>query len=67
MSEDETENADDPLPEYLQKTFNARLQSDLIASFIFGILIFSIHRSTIFSALQPELEPVRITQFFFLF
>lgn len=56
--EDENGTLDDVFPVYLQKTVNARLQSDLIISCISGIFIFLIHRSTVFSALQPELNPV---------
>ncbi len=62
--EDENDDLDDLLPSYLQKTVNARLQSDLITSCIAGILIFSIHRSTVFTVLQPDFKKVRLRSIF---
>ncbi|KAJ8972889.1 hypothetical protein NQ317_008510 [Molorchus minor] len=48
----------DPLPHKLQKTVNARLKNDVILCSIIGIMVFSIHASTVFTVLQPELSPV---------
>ncbi|XP_018322376.1 pecanex-like protein 1 isoform X2 [Agrilus planipennis] len=48
----------DPLPHKLQKTVNARLKSDLILCSLIAVLVFGIHASTVFTALQPELGPV---------
>lgn len=48
----------DPLPEKLKATVNGRLKNDLIVCTIIGILSFAIHSSTVFTALQPELNPV---------
>ncbi|KAK2578679.1 hypothetical protein KPH14_012167 [Odynerus spinipes] len=48
----------DPLPEKLRATVNARLKNDLIICAVIGILSFGIHCSTVFTALQPELNPV---------
>uniref|UniRef100_A0A1B6E3I5 Pecanex-like protein n=1 Tax=Clastoptera arizonana TaxID=38151 RepID=A0A1B6E3I5_9HEMI len=48
----------DPLPAKLQNTINARLKSDLIICTLMAVLVFGIHCSTIFTALQPELNPV---------
>lgn len=48
----------DPLPFKLQKTVNARLTSDVLLCGFIGILVFGIHASTVFTALQPELSPV---------
>ncbi|CAK9799436.1 Pecanex-like protein 1 [Anthophora quadrimaculata] len=48
----------DPLPEKLRATVNARLKNDLIVCAVIGILSFGIHCSTVFTALQPELNPV---------
>lgn len=48
----------DPLPLKLQKTVNARLKSDVILCALIGVLVFGIHCSTVFTALQPELSPV---------
>lgn len=48
----------DPLPEKLQRTVNARLKSDLIICTLIAVIIFGIHCTTVFTALQPELNPV---------
>ncbi|XP_017881660.1 pecanex-like protein 1, partial [Ceratina calcarata] len=48
----------DPLPEKLRATVNARLKNDLIVCAVIGTLSFGIHCSTVFTALQPELNPV---------
>ncbi|XP_024872451.1 uncharacterized protein LOC112455011 [Temnothorax curvispinosus] len=48
----------DPLPEKLRSTVNARLKNDLIVCAVIGTLSFGIHRTTVFTALQPELNPV---------
>ncbi|XP_011688823.1 PREDICTED: pecanex-like protein 1 isoform X2 [Wasmannia auropunctata] len=48
----------DPLPEKLRSTVNSRLKNDLIVCAVIGTLSFGIHRTTVFTALQPELNPV---------
>ncbi|XP_025602906.2 pecanex-like protein 1 isoform X2 [Athalia rosae] len=48
----------DPLPEKLRSTVNTRLKNDLIVCTVLGVLSFAIHSSTVFTALQPELNPV---------
>ncbi|XP_066601607.1 pecanex-like protein 1 isoform X2 [Prorops nasuta] len=48
----------DPLPEKLRSTVNARLKNDLIVCAVIGSLSFGLHSSTVFTALQPELNPV---------
>ncbi|XP_018344751.1 PREDICTED: pecanex-like protein 1 isoform X2 [Trachymyrmex septentrionalis] len=48
----------DPLPEKLRSTVNSRLKNDLIVCTVIGTLSFGIHRTTVFTALQPELNPV---------
>lgn len=48
----------DPLPEKLRETVNARLKNDLIVCAVIGTLSFGIHCSTVFTALQPELNPI---------
>ncbi|XP_060872940.1 pecanex-like protein 1 [Metopolophium dirhodum] len=48
----------DNWPRQLQDTINARLKTDLIFCPIIGLIVFAIHSSNIFSALQPELNPV---------
>ena len=48
----------DPLPKKLRSTVKARLKNDLIVCAVIGILTFAIHSSTVFTALQPELNPV---------
>ncbi|XP_032676512.1 pecanex-like protein 1 isoform X2 [Odontomachus brunneus] len=48
----------DPLPEKLRSTVNARLKNDLIVCAVIGTLTFGVHCSTVFTALQPELNPI---------
>ncbi|XP_011311909.1 pecanex-like protein 1 isoform X2 [Fopius arisanus] len=48
----------DPLPKKLRTTVKARLKNDLIVCAIIGVFSFSIHASTVFTALQHELNPV---------
>ncbi|XP_043476640.1 pecanex-like protein 1 [Leptopilina heterotoma] len=48
----------DPLPMKLRSTIKARLKNDLIVCAVIGILTFAIHSSTVFTALQPELNPI---------
>ncbi|KAL0106535.1 hypothetical protein PUN28_016318 [Cardiocondyla obscurior] len=48
----------DPLPEKLRSTVNSRLKNDLIVCAVIGTLSFGIHRTTVFTALQPELNPI---------
>lgn len=48
----------DPLPMKLRSTVKARLKNDLIVCAVIGVLAFAIHCSTVFTALQPELNPV---------
>ncbi|XP_075233994.1 pecanex isoform X2 [Lycorma delicatula] len=48
----------DPLPGKLQRTVNARFKSDLIICTLIAVFVFGIHCSSVFTALQPELNPV---------
>jgi len=48
----------DPLPMKLQRTVHARLKSDMIICTLVSVFVFGIHCSTVFVALQPELNPV---------
>ena len=48
----------DPLPLKLQHTVHARLKSDVIICTLIAVFVFGIHCSTVFTALQPELNPV---------
>jgi len=48
----------DPLPMKLQRTVHARLKSDMIICTLVAVFVFGIHCSTVFVALQPELNPV---------
>lgn len=48
----------DPLPHKLQKTVHARLKNDVLLCTAIALLVFGIHASTVFTALQPELSPV---------
>jgi len=54
----------DNWPKQLQDTINARLKTDLIFCPIIGLIVFVIHSSNIFLALQPELNPV--SKYFYL-
>ncbi|XP_054257111.1 pecanex-like protein 1, partial [Macrosteles quadrilineatus] len=57
-AEENSEELVDPLPSKLQRTVNCRLKSDLIICTVTAVFVFGIHCSTVFSALQPELNPV---------
>ncbi|XP_050525456.1 pecanex-like protein 1 [Daktulosphaira vitifoliae] len=48
----------DNWPKELQDTINGRLKSDLIFCPVVCLIIYAIHSSNIFLALQPELNPV---------
>ncbi|XP_014242647.1 pecanex-like protein 1 isoform X3 [Cimex lectularius] len=52
------EPEEDPLPKKLQATVNTRLMSDLLVCTVIALVVFGIHCSSIFTALQPELNPV---------
>ncbi|XP_055448774.1 pecanex-like protein 1 isoform X2 [Psammomys obesus] len=56
--EDPLSEVKDPLPEKLSNSVSERLQSDLVACIIIGVLYFAIHVSTVFTALQPALKYV---------
>ncbi|XP_014279000.1 pecanex-like protein 1 isoform X1 [Halyomorpha halys] len=49
---------EDPLPRKLQETVNTRLKSDLLVCTVIALVVFGIHCSSVFTALQPELNPV---------
>lgn len=49
---------DDPLPGKLKGTVNARLKNDFLVCIVIGVLVFSLHSSTVFTVLQPELNPI---------
>lgn len=53
----------DPLPNKLQQTVNCRLKSDLIICTVTAVFVFGIHCSTVFTALQPEINPVSRLQY----
>lgn len=57
-SEESKEVEDDPLPKKLQSTVNTRLKSDLLVCIVIALFVFGIHCSNVFTALQPELNPV---------
>lgn len=50
-------NGEDPLPKKLQKTVNARLRHDLMVCSAMAVVVLSLHCSTIFTVLQPEVNP----------
>lgn len=47
----------DPLPRKLQKTVNARLRHDLLVCIFMSVVVMALHCSTIFTVLQPEVNP----------
>lgn len=47
----------DPLPRKLQKTVNARLRHDLFVCLFMALVVMALHCSTIFTVLQPEVNP----------
>ncbi|XP_021944333.1 pecanex-like protein 1 isoform X3 [Folsomia candida] len=53
----DTEDQGDPLPKKLRDTVKSRLLSDAIICTFIGLVIFGLHSSTVFSALQPGLTP----------
>lgn len=48
----------DPLPGKLKKTVYRRLKNDLLVCAVIGVIVMSLHCSTVFTALQPELNPI---------
>ncbi|XP_046384119.1 pecanex-like protein 1 isoform X2 [Ischnura elegans] len=54
----EDEDPVDPLPARLRATVHTRLRSDLVVCALTAIVVTSVHASTVFSALSPELGPV---------
>lgn len=46
----------DPLPKKLQSTVNNRLRNDLLICSFLGVVVMSLHSSTIFTVLQPDLN-----------
>ncbi|KAG1654166.1 Pecanex-like protein 1 [Nymphon striatum] len=51
----------DPLPGKLQTTVINRLKSDAIICILVAVLVFAVHVSTVFTALQPTLTPILYT------
>nr|CAD7430528.1 unnamed protein product [Timema monikensis] len=56
--EQEKKELVDPLPVKLQYTVHARLKSDLIVCVLVAVFVFGVHCSTVFTVLQPDLNPV---------
>jgi hypothetical protein len=48
----------DPLPAKLKRTVVARLRSDLIVCPVTAVFVFGIHCSTVFTALQPDINHI---------
>lgn len=57
--DDNEDEMEDPLPKKLQETVNSRFKNDIIVCSFMSLFIFGIHCTTVFSTLQPELNPVR--------
>lgn len=49
---------EDPLPQKLKATVQSRLKNDSLVCVVIAALMFSLHSSTVFTVLQPELNPV---------
>lgn len=49
---------EDPLPQKLKATVQSRLKNDSLVCLVIAVLMFSLHSSTVFTVLQPELNPV---------
>ncbi|XP_058129771.1 protein pecanex [Anopheles ziemanni] len=49
---------DDPLPRKLQDTVTARLKNDAVVCAVLSLATFSLHCSTVFTVLQPEINYV---------
>lgn len=63
LNQSEPENTkqdevDDPLPSKLKATLQSRLKNDFLVCIVIAGLVFSLHSSTVFTVLQPELNPV---------
>lgn len=56
--DDNEDEMEDPLPKKLQETVNSRFKNDIIVCSFMSLFIFGIHCTTVFSTLQPELNPV---------
>lgn len=54
----EKEELEDPLPSKLKNTVYARLKNDFLICTVIGAIVMSLHSSTVFTALQPELNPI---------
>lgn len=54
----EVTELEDPLPGKLKNTVNLRLKNDFFVCTVIGVVVFSLHSSTVFSVLQPELNPI---------
>ncbi|KAK6621304.1 hypothetical protein RUM43_011610 [Polyplax serrata] len=48
----------DPLPCKMKQTVNSRLRNDVIVCSLVAVVVFGIHCSTIFTILQPDLNPI---------
>lgn len=57
-AEKEAADLEDPLPKKLQSTVNARLKNDFLVCVVVGVLVLSLHCSTVFTVLQPELNVI---------
>ncbi|XP_055542206.1 protein pecanex isoform X2 [Wyeomyia smithii] len=49
---------DDPLPKKLQSTVTVRLKNDAVVCVVLSLVIFSLHCSTVFTVLQPDINYV---------
>ncbi|XP_031624391.1 protein pecanex isoform X2 [Contarinia nasturtii] len=54
----EKDELEDPLPKKLKNTVNSRLKNDLLIVSVVSFIVLSLHSSTVFTALQPELNPI---------
>ncbi|XP_058056159.1 protein pecanex [Anopheles bellator] len=55
---EDTKELDDPLPRKLQDTVTARMKNDGVVCVVLAVAMFSLHCSTVFTVLQPEINHV---------
>lgn len=58
ITDNKDADLEDPLPRKLQNTVNARLKNDFLVCLVSAVLTLSLHCSTVFTVLQPELRVI---------
>lgn len=52
------DDLEDPLPEKLKSTVYSRLKNDFLVCTVIGAIVFSLHSSTVFTVLKPDLNQI---------